>query len=164
VVLGLTAGLMIDIYYPNAIFLLAPALEALAQYFHHVTPTEYDTGRWPTLLAKHMFFLAVMAVMLVPTFVMFLMIYGHARESGYPPIFTWNWESPALLRVLFSPDHGMELDPILVPAILGLAEGSYWRFRPITISLELFGSGRHFVIWQSVLCVFDTNICHGWDT
>jgi hypothetical protein len=132
--LGLAAGLMIDMYYPNAIFLLVPAVEGLAQYFHHVTPADYDTERWPTLLGRHMLFIAATAVMLLPMFVTRLIIYGHARESGYPPILSWNWGSPVLLRVLFSADHGMlSWTPILVPAILGLAV--LWRRDP------LFGGG-----------------------
>ena len=60
-VLGLAAGLMIDMYYPNAIFLLVPAVEGLAQYFQHVTPADYDTLRWPTLLARHALFIAATA-------------------------------------------------------------------------------------------------------
>ena len=32
IVLGLTAGLMMNVYYPNAIVMVAPALEALADF------------------------------------------------------------------------------------------------------------------------------------
>ena len=91
------------------------------------------------VLTKHAMFLASIVVTMVPTFVTRQIIYGHAFESGYPPVRTWHWGSPVLLRVLFSSDHGMvSWTPILIPSILGLIV-LYRRDR-------LFGGGLLLVL------------------
>ncbi len=138
-VLGLIAGLAIDIYYPNAIFLFIPATEGLAQHLRLDGRGEERPLYRPALLAKHMLFVAATALMLLPTFITRFILYGHASESGYPPISSWNWRSPVLFRVLFSADHGMlSWTPILVPALLGVI--ILWRRDP------WFGGGLLLVV------------------
>ena len=133
--LGLVAGLMMNVYYPNAILLLVPALEALVDYWSVINKTmAHASMSVLDLLGKHTLFIVVAGSALLPTLVTRRIIYGTSFESGYPPIRTWFWTSPKLLLVLFSTDHGMLLwTPILIPAVLGLF--LFWRHD------HLFGTG-----------------------
>ena len=120
-ILGLTAGLMGNVYYPNVICLVFPALEVI----HLLREKRRNSGQAivPTQgLALHCgVFLAAFIGALLPTFVTRKVIYGSPFETGYPGIGTWNWSSPALLKVLFSADHGMfSWTPVLVLAVIGL--------------------------------------------
>ena len=56
-ILGLAAGLMIDIYYPNAILLLVPGLEGLAEYRQAMRLGPRATLRWRARSASTPFFL-----------------------------------------------------------------------------------------------------------
>jgi hypothetical protein len=120
-ILGLLAGLMGNVYYPNAILLIFPALEIL----YLLRAKRPDTGefRFPIqklALGGAVFIVAFLAA-LSPTFITRQIIYGSPFETGYPAISTWNWTSPALLKVLFSSDHGMfSWTPILILAAIGL--------------------------------------------
>jgi hypothetical protein len=119
--LGLIAGLMGNVYYPNVILLIFPGLEII----HLVRAGQrgrnqaiMPLGKLASCLA---IFGAVFLVSLLPTFVTRQIIYGSPFETGYPGIRTWNWTSPVLLRVLFSSDHGLlTWTPILFLAVIGL--------------------------------------------
>jgi hypothetical protein len=120
--LAVIAGLMMNIYYPNVIVLLVPALEAAVHYFEVIGLKDKMAGQWTDMLAGPPVFLLLAVIMLTPTFVTRRIIYGSAFATGYPPVQTWNWGSPKLLAVLFSSDHGMlSWTPILALAIAGLA-------------------------------------------
>jgi hypothetical protein len=115
IVLGLAAGLMMNVYYPNAILMIVPATQALADYYR-TRPT-----RWGSLLLAHACFLGTAFVALLPTLATRWAVFGGPFESGYPPIGNWNWTSPVWLSVLFSANHGLlSWTPILIPALLGL--------------------------------------------
>jgi hypothetical protein len=121
-ILGLLAGLMGNVYYPNVILLIFPALEIV----HLLLPKQPDPGRpmFPiqTLALRCGIFFAAFLAALSPTFITRQIIYGSPFESGYPAIWTWNWTSPALIKVLFSSDHGMfSWTPILILAVVGIA-------------------------------------------
>jgi hypothetical protein len=121
-ILGLLAGLMGNVYYPNAILLIFPALEVVQLLFVKYRDTPRLAVPIQKLAARCGIFLVSFFVALSPTFITRQMIYGNPFESGYPGISTWNWTSPALLQVLFSSDHGMfSWTPILILAVVGLA-------------------------------------------
>ena len=120
-VLGVCAGLMGNVYYPNVILLIFPVLEL----FYLVRASRRDPGRWPLagrkLLLCSTVFVMVFLLSLLPTFITRLIIYGSILETGYPAIWKWNWNSPVFLQVLFSADHGLlSWTPILSLAIIGL--------------------------------------------
>ncbi len=120
-VLGLLAGLMGNVYYPNAILLIFPALEIL----HLWRANRRDSGQPSVPIQKLALDGVVFAVFffasLLPTFITRQIVYGGPFETGYPPIFTWNWTSPVLLKVLFSSDHGIfSWTPVLILAAAGL--------------------------------------------
>jgi hypothetical protein len=120
-VLGLLAGLMGNVYYPNVILLIFPALEVAhlsyvkrRDFGHLILPL-------PKLALSGGAFILAFLVSLAPTFITRQIIYGSPFETGYPAISTWNWTSPALMKVLFSSDHGMfSWTPILILAAVGL--------------------------------------------
>ena len=120
-ILGLMAGLMGNVYYPNIFLLIFPGLELI--YLLRMEVSDSNPGRRPLLklVTRGALFGGVFAVSLLPTFITRHIIYGSAFETGYPGIRTWHWTSPALLKVLFSSDHGMfSWTPILILATIGL--------------------------------------------
>ena len=120
-VLGLLAGLMGNVYYPNAIVLIFPGLEAVFLLFNKPRNSGWHAVSIPKLaLGCGVFFVAFIAS-LFPTFITRQIIYGGPFVTGYPAIGTWNWTSPVLLKILFSSDHGMfSWTPILVLSVAGL--------------------------------------------
>jgi hypothetical protein len=120
-ILGLMAGLMGNVYYPNVILLIFPALEVV----HHLRAKQRASGQFAIPIRQLGIsggvFAAFFIASLSPTFITRRIIYGNALETGYPAISTWNWNSPALFKVLFSSDHGMfSWTPALVLATVGL--------------------------------------------
>src|SRR5262249_13798867 len=118
VLLGACSGLMLDVYYPNAILLLIPLLEALGAYWRALRPGP-DWLALRRLLLVHLLYSFALAVVFLPTLVTRRIIYGNSFEFGYGE--KWFWTSPALGQVLFSSNHGLlTWTPILIPALLGL--------------------------------------------
>ena len=118
--LALAAGLMMNVYYPNAILLLVPGIETLAELYH-AWRLKSEKHAALQLLAKSLFFLLVTGISLLPTLITRRIIYGNVFESDYPAMHTWFWTAPKLVRVLFSTDHGLlTWTPILIPSIVGL--------------------------------------------
>jgi hypothetical protein len=117
IILGTIAGLMTNVYYPNAILLLLPLLESLAQYRKSFGAAAVEpVGR---LFLKNFLFVAVILTAFAPTLVTKRIIYGSYLDFGYTE--HWFWTSPALLKVCFSSEHGLfTWTPILIPAVAGL--------------------------------------------
>jgi hypothetical protein len=129
---GIT-GLMLNVYYANALVLTVLLVEALPQYlaaFRNATPpASFATPRASTLFIDHLLFAAVVLLCLLPIFITRYIIYGGALESGYIPLRDWLWRSPVLLSVFFSSNHGLiTWTPILLLSILGLF--LFWRREP----------------------------------
>lgn len=121
IVLGLIGGLMITVYYANALILAAPGVEALGLYWRHKFGRERDWGKAWRLFGAHVVFLAVIAICMVPTLVTRKIIYGYWFESGYVPLKDWLWRAPAWRSVLFSADHGLfTWTPMVLLAVSGL--------------------------------------------
>ncbi len=139
-ILALITGLMLNVYYANAMVLAVLAVEALRQYHLALRPKpaeasakagppSFPTPRIPELLLRHSLFAAVLLICLLPTFITRYLIYGSAFESAYIPLKDWNWFSPNFLAVLFSPNHGLlSWTPILLLALVGLF--IFWRREP----------------------------------
>ncbi len=120
-ILGLLAGLMGNVYYPNAILLIFPGLEVLFLARPSVRDANQLKISFGQLLAGCAISAGVFLVSLLPTFITRQIIYGSPFATGYPGITTWHWATPRLLRVLFSSDHGMwAWTPILFLAAVGL--------------------------------------------
>jgi hypothetical protein len=128
-VLALIAGLMMNVYYPNAIVLAVLVPEALLQYkVAWKQPRVKSTGLGP-LLVRHVLFCLVVLVSLTPTFLSRYFVYGGFFQTGYIPVSLWAWTSPWFLALLFSANHGLfSWTPILLIATIGLFV--FWRRAP----------------------------------
>ena len=116
-VLGAVGGLMVDVYLLNGALLLLPLLESAALYWNARKPDGIEGTRH--LLTSNVLFVAALLVAFLPTMITKQIIYGSYLTSGYEHL--WVWNSPWLLRVCFSADHGLfSWNPILVLAVAGL--------------------------------------------
>ncbi len=145
-ILAAITGLMLNVYYANAMVLAVLAIEAVrqylaaCQYYFAFRPMPAETSaiadsdlvgkagppflpapRLPQLLLRHSLFAVVLLISLLPTLITRYLIYGSAFESGYIPLKDWLWRSPVFFSVLFSSNHGLlSWTPILLLAIIGL--------------------------------------------
>jgi hypothetical protein len=125
IVLAAIAGLMLNVYYANAMVLAVLAIEAVPQYLCAVRGKQApEGGIGPSVLqlaGRHVLFATVMMVCLVPTFVSRYVIYGNPFESGYVSLKDWAWRSPYFLAVLFSSEHGLlAWTPVIALACVGV--------------------------------------------
>src|SRR5271168_2815814 len=127
--LGAWTGLMLDVYYPNAMVLIVLVIEAIRQYAAAFRGPGSAAPRLARLLANQLLYALAAILCFLPTLIVHRIIYGDALESGYVPLRNWLWRSPALLQVLFSADHGLlSWTPILLLSIIGLV--LFWRRNP----------------------------------
>lgn len=117
-ILGLIAGLMMDVYYINAVLLVLPMGESLVAYF---TAAEQRSGAQAGLmLGRDALFSVALIAAFFPTLITKKIIYGSLFNFGYTE--HWYWKSPAFFKVAFSSDHGFLIwTPVLILAIAGLA-------------------------------------------
>ena len=146
IVLGAIGGLMLDVYYPNAMLFAMLPFEAVPDYkvaFRGAAPNGLSL---PQLLARHLAFAVALIVCLLPTFITRSIIYGGPFESGYIGVSHWDWLSPHLLSVLFSSNHGLySWTPILLLSLIGLV--ALWRSVPRvgTAFLLIFVAFYYFI-------------------
>jgi len=121
VLLGLMSGLMLDVYYPNMVFLLVPLLGAVKSYVRTWRAWAGDWQEVRRLLSTHLLYALVVVVAFLPTLVTRQIIYGSPFQLGYGRLRDWAWTAPVLGKVLFSSAHGLlSWTPILIPGIMGL--------------------------------------------
>jgi hypothetical protein len=143
--LAVIAGLMLNVYYANAMMFLALAVEAIQQYlvaFRDPAPGAPAARR---LLKNHMLFGVLVLLSLLPTFVTRYVIYGSPFESGYISLKDWFWRSPFFLAVLFSSNHGLFVwTPLALFAVAGLF--LFWRREP-RVGTPLLASALAFYVF-----------------
>lgn len=116
-VLGAISGLMMDVYYPNALLLLLPLLESLAGYGRALKLRQASVAA--RLLGQNLMFSAVILAAFLPTLITRKIIYGGFLDFGYGE--KWFWNSPSFFQVCFSARHGLfTWTPVAIPAVLGL--------------------------------------------
>jgi hypothetical protein len=116
--LGLVAGLMVDIYFPNSIFLLLPLIESL---FIYAESLKSRSTAWLTLFKQNVLFSLMIAVAFLPTIITRRIIFGGYFRFGSYSHLSWDWSAPHWRDVLFSSDHGVfSWTPLLAFAVLGL--------------------------------------------
>jgi hypothetical protein len=120
-ILGVIAGLMLNVYFANAMLLAVLVVEAGRNYaaaFGGASRGEQGLG---SLLEGHLIFGLAVLICLLPTFLSRHIVYGNAFETGYVPLKEWLWRSPFFFAVLFSSNHGLfAWTPILLFAVAGL--------------------------------------------
>jgi hypothetical protein len=118
VLLGLIAGLMVDVYFPNGVFLLLPLVESLLAYAS-IRTSGIHAAR--NLFLQNLLFLLSIFVATIPTYITRKIIFGGYLRFGSYPELPWNWSAPNWRSVLFSSDHGLvSWTPLLGLALLGL--------------------------------------------
>jgi len=120
IILAAIAGLMLNVYYANAMVLAVLVVEAIRQY--RAAPVQRARSASPSqLFLRHVMFAGVVAVCLLPTLITRAIIYGDPLETGYIPLGQWAWASPYFLQVLFSANHGLLVwTPLLIFSVAGL--------------------------------------------
>ncbi|MDP9339913.1 MAG: hypothetical protein M3P45_13715, partial [Acidobacteriota bacterium] len=144
IALGLMAGLMIDVYFPNGVFLALPAIEVLSTHYSLA-----KTATWALqkkLLWGEAASIASMLLALVPTLITRSIIYGGAFRFGAYTSYEWDWRAPHWRQVLFSSDHGaLSWTPILALALIGLFAGSR-NAKIIAMHLAVCAAAFYYVI------------------
>lgn len=137
--LGLIAGLMINVYYLNAVLLVVPGIEALGDHWGVQRGAASSSMSLAQVLARHALFVAAMIVALLPTWVTRHILYGSPFASGYVSLRDWNWRSPEFWNVLFASNHGLvSWTPIIFFAWIGVF--LFWRREPRVGGPMLFGT------------------------
>jgi hypothetical protein len=117
-ILGLISGLMVDVYFPNGVFLLLPLLESIHRYFSYRAAGFRAIG---SLFLQNLIFLCFFLLGIIPTLLTRKIIYGGFLQFGSYPHQAWDWSAPFWRLVLFSSDHGLlSWTPLLGFAVLGL--------------------------------------------
>ncbi len=117
-VLGAIAGLMMDVYYINAVLLMLPIGESVAAYFASAKQRSLPHAR--KMSSRDLLFSFAWALAFSPTLITKKIIYGSFLNFGYGV--HWYWNSPAFFKVAFSSDHGfLTWTPVLILAVIGLA-------------------------------------------
>jgi hypothetical protein len=119
--LALIAGLMLNVYYANAMLLMILVVEALREYAAAFRRGSGSGAAVSQLLAQHLLFVALTLLCLLPTFLTRYVVYGSPFSTGYGSVQSWSWRSPHFLAVLFSSEHGLfSWTPLLLFATIGL--------------------------------------------
>src|SRR5229473_3317456 len=117
--LGFLAGLMVDVYFPNGVFLLLPLIESILAYWNSWRAREFRAVA--TLFAANCSFTVAMVLAFLPTLVTRSIIFGGLFRFGSYTTLPWDWTAPNWRVVLFSSEHGLlTWTPILALSILGL--------------------------------------------
>ena len=142
--LGLIAGLMIDVYLPNGVFLIVPTVEALLS--HRAFWSERDWALQKALVLAELAFGFAALLALLPTFITRKIIFGGFLRVGSYSAYDWEWSAPHWRQVLFSTDHGVfSWTPILALAIAGLFLGTR-RARQIAAYLAAGSAAFYYLI------------------
>jgi hypothetical protein len=121
--LGLISGLMIDVYFPNGVFLLLPLIEALLA--HRLSWRVAGWNMQRKLLVREALFAVSVVLAALPTFITRRIVYGGLFRLGDYTAYDWIWSAPHWWQVLVSSDHGaLTWTPILILALIGLFTAS----------------------------------------
>jgi hypothetical protein len=144
ILLGLIAGLMVDVYFVNGIFLILPLAESLAAYWNFYKAKDYlASGR---LIAANISFLLFAIFAFMPTLGTRYIIFGGFFRFGSYTVLPWDWTAPNWRSVLFSSEHGLfTWTPILALAVAGLFFAPRVA-RYVTFFLALAAAGFYYVI------------------
>jgi hypothetical protein len=117
-ILGLISGLMVNIYFPNVVFLLLPMIESLIGYAAYLKSQPQAARK---LFLQNLIFVLTICSAFLPTIITRRIIFGGYFRFGSYSHLSWDWSAPHWLSVLFSPNHGLfSWTPLLALALIGL--------------------------------------------
>jgi hypothetical protein len=144
ILLGLIAGLMVDVYFMNGVFLVLPLVESLFAYWNFLKARDYSASG--LLLGMNSSFLVAVVLAFIPTLITRYIIFGGALRFGSYTALPWDWTAPNRGSVLFSSEHGLfSWTPILALAIAGLFLAPR-AARSIALFLALTAVSFYYVI------------------
>jgi hypothetical protein len=144
ILLGLVAGLMVNVYFVNGVFLLLPLAESLLAYWNILKAKNYLA--FTPLLAGNSCFLLAVILAFIPTLITRYIIFGGVLRFGSYTALPWDWTAPNWRSVLFSSEHGLfSWTPVLALAIAGLFLAPR-AARSLALFLALAAVGFYYVI------------------
>ena len=143
--LGLIAGLMLDVYFSNGVFLLLPLLDAVRSYASRLRPL--NSASLLRQFAAHCLFLFLIAIGVLPTLITRRIVFGGFFRFGSYGGVPWQWSAPFWRDVLFSSDHGLlSWTPLLILALVGLLLGLLdRRSRSVAACFALVSAAFYYV-------------------
>src|SRR5260370_1251145 len=142
--LGFLGGLMVDVYFPNGVFLLLVLIDSILAYWNSWRAREFRAVA--TLFAANCSFTVAVVFAFLPSVVTRLLIFGGLFRFGAYTAYAWDWTAPNWRVVLFSSEHGLlTWTPILALAILGLFFAPP-RAKSITRYLAVATAAFYYVI------------------
>jgi hypothetical protein len=144
VLLGLLAGLMVDVYFPNGAFLLLPLIESLLAYWNSWRMKSFRSAG--SLFVANLSFTLAIVFAFLPTLVTRSIIFGGFFRFGSYTVLPWDWSAPNWRLVLFSSEHGLfSWTPILALALLGFFFAPR-AARSLTLYLAFGAAAFYYVI------------------
>lgn len=120
IILGFIGGLMMDMYYPNALYLIAIVVEFCVQLKVWARSAARSI-RLKQGIVAYVLFAGALLLAFSPTLITRRIIYGGIFKTGYEGANMWHFGNPSLGRVLLSTDHGLfSWTPLLFLAGIGL--------------------------------------------
>lgn len=144
ILLGLVSGLMVDVYFPNGVFLLLPLIESILAY--RITWDKKDAAAMRALFIGNLVFTLLLVIAVLPTLITRRIVFGGFTRLGAYSALPWDWRAPHWRDVLFSSNHGLlTWTPILVLALAGLFFPTR-SAKAITLYLSAAGIAFYYVI------------------
>jgi hypothetical protein len=144
IVLGLIAGLMVDVYFVNGVFLTIPLIESLIAYGKEFRSKAYF--RMIRLFAANLLFLCATTLAFLPTLITRYVIFGGISRFGAYTVLPWDWSAPHWRAVLLSSEHGLlTWTPVLLLSIAGLFCAPR-AAKPFVYYLALAAAAFYYVI------------------
>src|SRR5256885_2832105 len=142
--LGFLAGLMLDVYFPNGVFLLLPLIESILAYWNYLWAQDFRSSG--QIFAANLSFAFATMLVFLPTLITRSIIFGGLFRFGSYTAVPWDWRAPNWCLVLFSSEHGLlSWTPILALALVGLFLPPR-AARSLTLYLAVAASAFYYVI------------------
>ena len=169
-ILGLISGLMVDIYFPNGVFLFLPLIESLVGYAAYLKSQPQAVRK---LFLQNLIFALAICVAFLPTIITRRIIFGGYFRFGSYSHLSWDWSAPALA---FAPSRlkswAFQLDTLVGPRSHRSFLHAAWGPDPCTLfrsgccgfllsDLQLSFLGRNVILREPLLYFFDPNL-HLW--
>lgn len=144
ILLGFLAGLMVDVYFVNGVFLILPLADSLAGYWNSWKSRNHHAAG--LLFLRDACFLLTTISVFSPTLITRYIIFGGVLRFGSYTVLPWDWSAPNWRSVLFSSEHGLfTWTPILALAVAGLFLASR-AAKSVTLLLALAAAAFYYVI------------------
>lgn len=144
--LGLIAGLMMDMYYPNIVFVLVLGVEfgsGLVEGKRSQARRVAENSS--SMLTNYGLFAGALTLAFLPALCSHWIIFGNLLTGGYTQAGLWHFKNPMWAQVLFSADHGLfSWTPIILLACAGLV--CLWRKNHELAASVLLSTAVYYIL------------------